>query len=85
MRGKLLSLAELSEMALLVADCEFVTAFGATALKDIAAGFGRHSQTEPVIVFALAVRWLKCSFHITLNKKLISNSNQTPNIGINRR
>lgn len=72
-------------MALLVAYCEFVTAFGATALQDIAAGLGGHSFTEAVIVFALAVRWLKCTFHISLNKKLISIQNQTCNIGIARR
>jgi hypothetical protein len=51
-----------------------MTAFGAAALEYIAAGFGLHPFAEAVIVFAFAVRWLKCSFHIALNKKLILQS-----------
>jgi hypothetical protein len=54
-----------------VGDSEFMPSFGAATFEDIAAGFGFHTLHETVVIFALFVRWLKCSFHISLNKKLI--------------
>lgn len=54
---------------LLVGDGEFMAALGAAAFEDVAAGFGGHPFAEAVVVFAFTVRWLKRSFHITLDKK----------------
>ena len=43
---------------------EALTAFLAAALDQVAACFGRHTGTEPVLVFTGTLGWLICPFHL---------------------
>ncbi len=54
----------LSFVIWLIRNAKFVTTLCATGVQNTATIGGRHSFTEPVLVFSFSVRRLKCSFHI---------------------
>ena len=43
---------------------EALTTFLAAALNQVTACFGRHTGTEPVLVFTGTLGWLICPFHL---------------------
>jgi|TARA_B100000925_G_scaffold59891_2_gene40057 hypothetical protein len=43
---------------------EALTTFLTAALEQVAAGFGRHAGTEPVLVLTGTLGWLICPFHL---------------------
>ncbi len=43
---------------------EALTTFLTAALEQVAAGFGRHAGTEPVLVLTGPLGWLICPFHL---------------------
>lgn len=47
-------------------DRQSLAAFCATTREDLAAVLGRHAGAKAVVIQPLAVRWLKCSFHLSL-------------------
>ena len=43
---------------------EALTTFLAAAFNQVTASFGRHTGTEPVLVFTGTLGWLICPFHL---------------------
>ena len=52
------------ELKLSPSGYEALATFLTAALEQVAAGFGRHAGTEPVLVLAGTLGWLICPFHL---------------------
>lgn len=75
-------------MALLVGNAQTLSAFGSTRCKYTPSVGSAHTLSEPMFIFSLALRRLKCSFHdaityallLILNIKTYPAINRTANV-----